>query len=62
MLDIKWIRSNPELFKAAIISLYENRENAVEMGKNGRKFIMDNLTREIGTSKYIDVLRSVAME
>lgn len=49
-----------EAFKAAIISLYENREKAVEMGKNGRRFIMDNLTREIGTSKYIEVLKSVA--
>ena len=49
-----------DAFKAAIIALYENREKAVEMGKNGRKFIMDNLTREIGTSKYIEVLKSVA--
>ena len=49
-----------EAFKAAIISLYENREKAVEMGKNGRQFVMDNLTREVGAGKYVEVLREVA--
>lgn len=29
-------------------------------GENGRKFVMENLTREIGTQKYIDVIKSVA--
>lgn len=46
-------------FKNAILKFYENIEEAIEMGKNGRKFIMDNLTREVGTQKYIDVLKSV---
>lgn len=48
-----------EAFKAAIISLYENLEKAVEMGKNGRQFVMDNLTREVGAGKYVEVLKSV---
>lgn len=49
-----------DAFKAAIISLYENREKAVEMGKNGRQFVMDKLTREVGAGKYVEVLKSVA--
>ena len=48
-----------EAFKAAIISLYENLEKAVEMGKNGRQFVMDNLTREVGAGQYVEVLKSV---
>lgn len=48
-----------EAFKSAIISLYENREKAIEMGKNGRQFVMDNLTREVGTKKYVEVIKSV---
>lgn len=48
-----------EAFKAAIISLYENRDLCLEFGRNGRKFIMNNLTREVGTQKYVDVIKSV---
>ena len=32
------------------------------MGKNGRQFVMDNLTREVGTQKYVDVIKSVVTE
>ena len=49
-----------EAFKQSVIPLYENREMCKKYGKNGRKFIMENLTREIGTAKYIEVLKSVA--
>ena len=49
-----------EAFKQSVIALYENREMCKKYGKNGRKFIMENLTREIGTAKYIEVLKSVA--
>ena len=48
-----------EAFKQSVIALYENRELCKKYGENGRKFIMENLTREIGTSKYIEVLKSV---
>lgn len=50
-----------EAFKNSIISLYENRGLCKHYGKNGRKFIMENLTREIGTAKYIEVLKSVVI-
>lgn len=47
-----------ESFKQAILRLYENRELCVEMGRNGREFIMKNLTRAVGTQKYVDVIKS----
>ena len=48
-----------EAFKDAILELYHNQEKAVQLGKNGRQFIMENLTREIGTSKYVKVVKEV---
>ena len=48
-----------DAFKAAIIKLYENRDLCKEYGRNGREFIMKNLTREVGTQKYVDVIKSV---
>ena len=48
-----------EAFKDAILELYNNRDKAVQLGKNGRQFIMENLTREIGTSKYVKVVKEV---
>ena len=47
-------------FKEAILTLYKDRELCKEYGRNGRQFVMDNLTREVGTQKYVDVIRSVA--
>lgn len=51
-----------EAFKQSIITLYENRELCKQYGENGRQFVMDNLTREVGTQKYIDVIKSVVAE
>ena len=48
-----------EAFKEAILKLYNDSDLCKEYGKNGRKFVMENLTREIGTSKYVEVLKSV---
>lgn len=49
-----------EAFKQSILALYNDSEMAVEMGRNGRQFVMDNLTREVGTQKYVDVIKGVA--
>lgn len=46
-------------FKQSIIKLYENRELCKEYGKNGRRFIMNNLTREVGVLKYVNVIKSM---
>lgn len=51
-----------EAFKQSIITLYENLDLCKEMGKNGRQFVMENLTREVGTQKYVEVIKSVVRE
>lgn len=51
-----------EAFKKSIIKLYENRELCKKYGTNGRQFVMDNLTREVGTQKYVDVIKEVCSE
>lgn len=43
----------------AILELYSNPEQRKIMGENGRAFILKNLTRDIGTSKYVEVIKSV---
>lgn len=48
-----------EAFKEAILKLYADKELSKKMGQNGRQFVMDNLTREVGTQKYVDVIKSV---
>jgi glycosyltransferase involved in cell wall biosynthesis len=45
-------------FKQAILDLYHNREQCELLGRNGRKFILNNLTRAVGTQKYVDVIKS----
>ena len=48
-----------DAFKQSIITLYENRELCKKYGANGRKFVRKNLTREVGTQKYVDVIKKV---
>lgn len=48
-----------DAFKRSIIKLYENRDLCKKYGRNGRQFVMDNLTREVGTQKYVDVIKEV---
>lgn len=48
-----------DAFKRSIIKLYENRDLCKKYGTNGRQFVMDNLTREVGTQKYVDVIKEV---
>ena len=47
-----------DAFKEAILYLYKNPDMCREFGQNGRKFVMENLTKEVGTQKYVDVIRS----
>ena len=49
-------------FVNAIIDLSEHPERCAEMGANGRQFILDNLTREVGTQKYVNVIKSVVKQ
>jgi len=46
-------------FTQAIMTLYHQPGLCDEFGRNGRRFVLNNLTREVGTRKYIDVIKSV---
>lgn len=46
-------------FVTAIENLAQNPARCQEMGKNGREFILKNLTKEVGTQKYVNVIKSV---
>lgn len=48
-----------EAFKQSILTLYGDRELCRRYGQNGRRFVMENLTKEVGTQKYVDVIKSV---
>lgn len=50
---------NVKEFVAAIRQMATNREKCEEMGKNARQFILNNLTKEVGAKKYVDIIKSV---
>ena len=49
---------NVQEFAEAIRSLEADPSKCSEMGQNARQFILDNLTKEVGTRKYIKVIKS----
>lgn len=49
-------------FVSAIEALSKDRDRCREMGARGREFILNNLTKEVGTQKYVDVIKSVVKE
>ncbi|MBQ3053601.1 MAG: glycosyltransferase family 4 protein [Clostridia bacterium] len=51
-----------DALKNAILQMYKNRENLKIYGENGRKYIMKNLTREIGTKKWVEVMKEIVKE
>lgn len=50
----------PDLLKKAILELCENKDSLREMGKNGRDFVLKNITKEVSTKKIINVLKTVS--
>jgi glycosyltransferase involved in cell wall biosynthesis len=46
-------------FKAAVLRLYQDRWLCRQMGGNGRQFVLNNLTKEAGTEKYVRIIRSI---
>ena len=48
-----------EGFVSTIENLSQHPEQCAEMGANGRQFIMKNLTREVGTQKYVSVIKTI---
>lgn len=53
---------NVQEFVGAIKTLQENPERCKEMGANARQFILDNLTKEVGAKKYVEIIKSVIYE
>lgn len=49
---------NVQEFVEAIKQLASTPERCAEMGKNARRYIEENLTKEVGTKKYVDVIKS----
>lgn len=47
-----------EGFVNTIVELSKDTKRCEVMGANGRQFIVNNLTKEVGTQKYVDVLKS----
>lgn len=45
-------------FVEAIRELKNSSEKCEEMGKNGRKFVLENLNKDICTQKYVEVIKS----
>lgn len=42
----------------AICTLRDNPSKCAEMGRNARLFIMNNLTMEVGTRRYVEIVKS----
>lgn len=51
--------NDPDAFREAILRLAADKAACAEMGKNGRRYIEENLTRAIGTAKWVDVMNAV---
>lgn len=50
---------NREALKNKIFELYNDRSSLDEKGKNGRRYILENLTRAKGTEKYGKVINEI---
>lgn len=48
-----------EELKQKILLLYSDKEQCQKAGENGRKYILENLTREVGTGKYVEIIEKV---
>lgn len=48
---------NVEEFADAVRRLSKDPEHCGRMGANARKYILENLTREVGTQKYVNVIK-----
>lgn len=50
---------NVKEFAEGINHLASNPQLCNEMGQNARQFILNNLTKEVGSKKYVDIIKSV---
>lgn len=49
-----------EGLKNDLLTLYQDRQKAAELGQNGRQYIEKNLTRKEATKKYYDIFTALA--
>ena len=45
-----------------IMEMYNNRDLCAEYGLNARKYILDNVSKDKSTQKYVDVIKEVVQE
>ena len=50
---------NVQEFVEGIKSLAAEPVRCEEMGKSARQFILENLTKEVGSKKYVEIIKSV---
>ncbi len=50
---------NVQEFVEGIKCLASEPSRCEEMGRNARQFILDNLTKEVGSKKYVEIIKSV---
>lgn len=50
---------NVQEFVWGIKQMVSNPQRCVEMGKNARQFILNNLTKEVGAKRYVGIIKSV---
>ncbi|AJG40160.1 hypothetical protein TRQ7_01555 [Thermotoga sp. RQ7] len=48
----------PELIKEAILTLYKNPDLRVKLGKNGRKYVVENLSVRVAAKKFLEIFKS----
>ncbi len=48
-------------FIEAIRTLSQNKEMCQRIGSNARQFILDKLAKEVGTKKYVEVIKSICL-
>ena len=51
-----------EEFAEAVRNLMADRERCEQMGRNARAFILENLTKEVGTRRYVEVIKQFAVK
>jgi glycosyltransferase involved in cell wall biosynthesis len=50
---------NPKAIASAIRHLADHAEEGVRMGANGRKWVLENASREVLAQKYLDILQNL---
>ena len=51
---------NKDAFCNAILRLHDDKKLCQEMGRNGQTFVIQHLTKEVGTQQYIQAIKSIA--